>query len=179
MKHFFFGLIKQLSSQSGPKGCFWNFLRLPNHDFAASSPINFAVCISDDSWYLCPTLSVGFRSKALTVLELWQFKVVKKKSLKYGFKKLRGLVFWANCAILCPLRVSFAFHFLNQFFWAFFCWKALNCYIFETVRALDLIPTLRAGPKTSVSNHLAVLLWRTTHSKIYGTTRIKIMIRQL
>ena len=37
-----FGLISQLSLQSRPKGRFWNFLRLPNHDFAASSPIDFA-----------------------------------------------------------------------------------------------------------------------------------------
>ena len=39
---FFFGLISRLSLQSRPKGRFWNFLRLPNHDFAASSPIDFA-----------------------------------------------------------------------------------------------------------------------------------------
>ena len=41
---FFFGLLKQLSSQSGPKGCFWNFLRLFNHNFAACSPIDFDMC---------------------------------------------------------------------------------------------------------------------------------------
>ena len=38
-----FGLISQLSLQSRPKGRFWNFLRLPNHDFVASSLSDFAM----------------------------------------------------------------------------------------------------------------------------------------
>ena len=42
---FFFSLlIEQLSSKLRHKGCFLNFLWLPNYDFAACSLINFAAC---------------------------------------------------------------------------------------------------------------------------------------
>ena len=33
----------------------------------------------------------------------------------------------------------------------FFCWKTLNCHLSKTVRAFDLIPTLRARPEYQLS----------------------------
>ena len=115
---FFFGSIKQLSSQSGPKGCVWNFLRLPNIDFDSCS----AVCsllqrLTDYSWYLALALSVGIKSKSLTVLEIWQFKVRERKSpQKFGFKKWRELGFWSNCDTLCPLRWRISKFFYHNLF---------------------------------------------------------------
>ena len=40
--------------------------------------ITFIYLVPDDSWYLGLALSFGIRSKALTVEEIWQFKVFTK-----------------------------------------------------------------------------------------------------
>ena len=48
----------------------------------------------------------------------------------------------------------------------FFPSQTLNCHIFETVKDFDLI-------------YLIILLWRTTRSKIDGTTQSKLVIGAL
>ena len=64
------------------------------------------------------------------------------------------------------------------FFWPLLCDKTLNCHIIETVRAFDLIPTLKKLG-LSISYHLGVFFVEDyKHSKIDGTTHSKIVIGQ-
>ena len=54
-----FGLITRLSLQLGPFGWFWNFLRLPNHDFAACIPIDCAAFSPpQQGWIISPAVKL-------------------------------------------------------------------------------------------------------------------------
>ena len=59
--------------------------------------------------------------------------------------------------------------------WGTFFLKTLNCHIFETIRAFDLIA---ARPKYQLSSGRLVVEDYSTGSKINGTTHRKTMIGQ-
>ena len=63
----------------------------------------YANLVSDDSWHLGLTLSLGIRSKALTVSEIWNLKVLKN-CLKIWFQVEKSWFSTIKC------QFSFCFH---------------------------------------------------------------------
>ena len=137
---FFWFDKKKLSSQSGPKGCFWNFFRLPSHDFAAYSPIDFAASSPPyNSWYLGLVLSVRIMSKALMDKTIQSFS--HQKMLKNMDSRSEGNLSFEQIVLFYVFMIKNFLGFSNilyfhlrftsriyMFFFYIFCWKTLKCH---------------------------------------------------